>query len=529
MLNRRKIKFLNSLVLVCLLISGSFLAQNKNKGKLIELLNADRLKYVAKLQAKRLLGNVIFKHENTTLNCDSAYLYDNNTLEAFSNVVIRKGDSLTITGSKLHYDGNTKLGFLEGNVVCIDKDMTLTTSALNYDGNKNIVSYYNGANIVSKNNTLTSRNGHYYTQTRDLWFRYNVELKNPEYTLTGDTLRYNTLNKTTYFLGPTKVKGKQNSLYCENGWYNTQTQVSWIYKNAHINSGKNELYGDSIYYNKKSAYGKVLGHVMILDTAQKVKVFGGKAEHFELKGISIVTDHPVFMQQNPKDSLFLTADTLFSIEKQDTAAYRKMKTDSTIIANDTSEIKAFHNVKIMKKDLFGICDSLFYSSVDSTMTLYRNPVLWEKNSQLTAKEIKIVTGKKSIRSFQMTGNAFIIEEVDSGLYNQIRGKEVFGFFEGDSLRKINVKGNCQVYYYVKNDKKKIIGLNQTDCSEINAYLRKSEINKITFIKKPKSVVYPIQKINPSDHRLKGFLWVPEKKPLPNDFTNFINNSYAKNN
>ena len=199
LLKKERLKFLFLLALSFILFFSNPIFSQK-KGKMIELVNADRLKYVSSIQAKRLLGNVVFRHETTTLSSDSAYLYDNNTMEAYGRVVIRKGDSLTITGNFLRYDGNTKLGFIDGNVVCIDKEMTLTTNALNYDGNLNIASYFSGGTIVSKSNTLTSRSGYYYTQSRDIWFKHDVKLTNPEYKLNSDTLRYNPILKTVYVL-----------------------------------------------------------------------------------------------------------------------------------------------------------------------------------------------------------------------------------------------------------------------------------------------------------------------------------------
>ena len=123
--------------------------------------------------AQRLIGNVVFKHEGSTITCDSAYKFSNNTLEAYDHIVIRKGDSLTITGNTLKYDGNTKQAVLEGNVVCVEKDMTLTSNVLTFDVSKSIASYYGGGTIVSKNNTLTSKNGYYYSTTKDVAFRYS--------------------------------------------------------------------------------------------------------------------------------------------------------------------------------------------------------------------------------------------------------------------------------------------------------------------------------------------------------------------
>src|ERR1700757_2816915 len=131
-----KIKSLH--ILFFLLLGTNFLLAQKQ----IEY-KADKIKFMKgyKGGAKRLLGNVQFIHEGMVMTCDSSYFLDDNNIEAYSNIVIRKGDSLTITGANAKYSGTTKLGLIEGNVVCIEKDMTLTTSVLQFDSKNSLSSY----------------------------------------------------------------------------------------------------------------------------------------------------------------------------------------------------------------------------------------------------------------------------------------------------------------------------------------------------------------------------------------------------
>src|SRR5436190_24262928 len=57
-------------------------------------------------------GNVRFRQQETLLYCDLAYQYPGtNAIEAFSNVRIVQGDSLTLSGDRLSYNGDTKKAF----------------------------------------------------------------------------------------------------------------------------------------------------------------------------------------------------------------------------------------------------------------------------------------------------------------------------------------------------------------------------------------------------------------------------------
>jgi lipopolysaccharide export system protein LptA len=503
------------LYIFCLLafFSTGLIAQQKGTttdggNKMIDF-SANRIVYKSSKHAQMLIGNVVFKHEGVVITCDSAYRFENNTVEAYDHVVIRRGDSLTITGDQLNYDGNIKQANVEGNVTCVEKDMVLTTPVLTYDVKNSVGSYFGGGTIVNKENTLTSRNGYYYSASKTLAFRHDVKLTNPDYTMYCDTLNYNTVSKTAFFVGPTTIVSKENKLYCENGWYDTQQEKSNLSTNAHVFTKTNELIADSIYYDRKAGYGKAFSCVQVIDTVNKTIIHGNLAEHFEKTNISIVTQKALLIKQFERDSMLITADTLFSEQR-----VSKIKGNK-----DSVFVKAYRNIKIYKPDLQGVSDSLTYTTYDSTLALYKNPVLWSDSTQLNAKEVYVHLSNNKVESFDLLGNAFIISQEDSLKFNQIKGKEVKGYFTNDTLRKIVVTGNAQVAYYIRNDKKKLIALNKTDCSSIHVNFGKGEIEKITFITKPVATLIPIKDVNPEQERFKGFSWNPQRKP--NDKAAFL--------
>ena len=158
----------------------------------IELVHADVSEFDQSLNAKatRLIGSVVFKHQNAFMYCDSAYLYrEENRLEAFNNIRITQGDSITLTGKKLNYDGNSKNATVTENVIMSDRKMTLNTSKLDYNLDLDIASYSDSAHIIDGQNTLTSKLGYFYSHSHDLFFRKDVLLVNPKYTMNCDTLR----------------------------------------------------------------------------------------------------------------------------------------------------------------------------------------------------------------------------------------------------------------------------------------------------------------------------------------------------
>ncbi|MBC7694260.1 MAG: hypothetical protein H7141_02315 [Burkholderiales bacterium] len=498
-------------VLILLLFVSSFSqtkpfkptkAAEPQSGKLINIRHAKRLVYDSSLgiDARRLIGDVECEHEGAVMRCDSAYLYSDKKLEAFGHISIVKGDSIFVYGDSLRYDATTKLAHLKGHVRCIEKDMTLTTNTLIYDIGNSIASYYDGGTIVNKENTLKSKNGHYYSSNKEMAFHYDVTLINPDYKMSGDTLRYDTDNKTAYFLGPSIITSKENYIYCENGWYDTENEISRFSKNALIVNDNQRLTGDSVYYNRKRGYARVTKNVQIIDTsaANQSIITGNYAEHYEKGNRAIVTGNAIFGKVIEKDTLFMSADTL---------SYAQPDSMHTFV-------RAFRHVKIFKKDLQGMCDSLTYLMHDSLMTMYNSPILWTNNGQVTAKLIKVTAGQTSIKYFELLNNAIVIQKVDSldeNKFNQIEGRRIEGFFAKDSIRKLNVIGNAQIIYYVKQ-KATYKGVNKTICSDLTVWFGGDGVDRATFRNKPESTVFPLADVKDEEMRLKHFVWFEKKRP-----------------
>jgi len=513
--------------------------------KQVEILNAGSLKFDNNIAAgaKRLIGDVQFKHENTLMFCDSAYFYSDNSLDAFGHVRIEQNDGIYLHGDLLKYNGDTKIAILTRNVVVNKGDMELTTDVLNYDISSGIGYYTTPARIVNKDNILTSDRGSFFSKTNDFNFKKNVVLTNPQFVINCDTMRYNTVSKITYFLGPTTIKSKENLIYCEDGWYDTNNDLSRFNKNAYIISAEQKMIGDSLFYDRKLGIGRAFNHIQIIDTTQNLTIQGDYAIHYERNGFSFVTGNALLTQRYEKDTLFLHADTLKAVSnnspkksvqpimtsqipkgKGKDSKNKKQKTKDSELPvieepvhpeepnSKNKKLFAYHKVKFFKKDMQGKCDSLVFTTMDSTMKLYGRPIIWSEENQLTADSMKIQTGEKAIQSIELTSSGFIVSREDNIHYNQIRGKYMKGFFKKNDLYLIKVEGNGQTIYYDK-DKGKIKAVNRADCTDLNIYLKDKKMNHITFITKPDATLYPLNQIDIKELKLKDFSWRGDERPL----------------
>lgn len=466
----------------------------------IELIKANTLEYdeTKGTRTKKLRGNVIFKHENTFMFCDSADLFEQNNLEASGNIRINQGDTLFAYGDKLKFDGNTGVSELHDHVILKDNEMELTTNHLNFNTNTSIGNYYGGGNIITKDNVLTSDIGHYYSHSKDFFYKGNVRLVNPDYTILTDTLKYNTFNEISYFFGPTRIISDENVIYCENGWYDSKNERSKFSRNTKVNTDGQEIFTDSLIYDRKAGIGEAFRNVTMVDTSKNMIVKGDYSWFSDKQNMQLVTGKALFIQTDGSDSLFLHADTLKSIS--DTSGKERV-------------LYAFHKVKFYREDMQGQCDSLVYDFKDSIIRLYNKPILWNGPNQLSGKHIAIKSSKGVVENLKIHEEAFITAIVDSsGFYNQVKGDSMDGIFFENRLDHIKVMRNSESIYYAKEDSGGYIGINKAEAKNMRINLKDEQIDKITFYINPKAILFPIREYNKKDFLLRGFLWEDKKRP-----------------
>ena len=473
-------------------------AQRKKKQKnKVEILHADELSLDRPRSLKKLEGNVQLKHQEVILSCDSALVYDNsNVVEAYSNVELNQGDTLFLYGDFIRYDGDARKALVVGNVRLMDQRSRLTTDRLEVDLNTNIGYYLTGGVIEDDSTRIESVRGYYHSDSKNYYFKDSVHITTPQYEIFSDSMIYNTETDLTRFSGPTHIVGDSMDIYCEGGWYNRQQETFRFEKNASISTPERTVRGDTIFYERRTGFGRVTGHAVMIDTTRKVILSGAQAVYQSDPERTLMTGRALFRQYDPNgDTLYLHADTLRSF--MDTAGKRVMT--------------AYYGVRIFRKDLQGVCDSLAYSFADSVIRMFVQPVIWSGENQLSSDDMELFTKDEMMDHFEMHGNAMIISRYDSIRFNQIKGKKMFGYFRENELYRIDVNGNGESIYYPE-DQGKLIGMNRAECSNIIIFVEERKIKKIKLLKSPTGTLSPPPEGFSEDQRLKGFKWLSGERP-----------------
>lgn len=208
------------------------------------------------------------------------------------------------------------------------------------------------------------------------------------------------------------------------------------------------------------------------------------------------------MPKAPKDSVKITKKV-----KPDTVVFNPADTVTTRV------IRAYHNVKIFKSNIQAKTDSLFYTSADSTLRCYGNPIIWSEGSQVVGDTIYVQFKKNKLNNLQAFKNAFLVNTpADSLRFNQIKGRYMTGFFEEGKLKTLYVDGNAESIYYTQDDSTKVYKeMNQTLSSRIKFRFKNNDIDEIVYINSIEGALNPENKVS-KDNVLKGFSWKPKERP-----------------
>ncbi len=494
-------KFFTLCIIICLWASA--FGQRR-----LEIIHTNKM--MGDRDLRKLYGNVVFKHKDTYMYCDSAYYFSRlGHFEAYNNIRI-VDSTVTVTADSLFYNSKTSIANLRGEVVMSNKDMRLTTKFLDYDSKERIAYYYDGGVIKNPENTLSSKLGTFYVSSNDAYFKTNTEVKGENYTINTDTLRYNTKTEINYFYGPTTIVSNGDVLYTENGWYNSKTGEAEFYKNTKAQSESRYIKSDSLFYNEKTEIGHAYGNVEMKDTAENVILYSQYAYHNGALKKSFLVDSVLMVQVHNGDSLFMNADTLFleTITKEDSTEYNL--------------VKAYHKVRYFKSDIQGVCDSLVYHSLDSTVKMFANPVIWSEENQITGHEITLIIKNEELHRIEIDEKSFVVSQDSPDKFNQMKGTSLTGYVKDNNLHRIDIRNFGETIYFMK-DGLDDVGINKATCDSITIYIKENKANQIVFRSNPDGILYPPNELSKDNQKLTDFRWLNHMRPASkNDVFVWIN-------
>lgn len=472
-------------------------------------------------------GNVVFRQGNMWMYCDSAYYFpEQNSMDAFGHVRMTQGDTLHIYADKLYYDGSRRYARLrcgptQRQVKLQNRKVTLITDSLDYDLYREQGFYECGGTLEDDVNTLTSVIGIYSPSTKDAEFYRDVVLVNRKdhYRLLSDTLLYNTNTNLARIISPTRIYGETDTVITTRGSYNTRTGMADLTARSiilHTDSAGNvtTLEGDSIVYDKihriSRAYAfrdrsKRPAPMVITDTAHNSVLIGGFGLYNDATREALASDYPLLKEFSRPDTIFLRADTIRT-------QVIGMSAD-TLATKDYHIAKAYNRARFFKDDLQGIADSIMFVERDSMLYLYRRPIVWSDERQVSGNIIEVHLNDSTSDWARLPDYGLMMEHVDEDFYNQLAGKHMFATFKDNSLDRLEVEGSVQTIFLPQEKDSTYNRLVYAESSNLTIDMDGQDMSKLKMWPEVTGDVTPIFLVKKSQKLLPKAEWHGELRPL----------------
>lgn len=513
---------------------------------------------ILKKNVLRATGNVIIIQDDTIqIFADSLYYNGNNkTAELFNNVVLKNGDrqlftesmiymlderqalfrdtcilaksSLRMSSLKARYDVNTNLAYFYEEVTVIDDSLKLKSDSMMYDTDIDRAYFIAPSYIERNGSRIYCEDGFYDIVDERAYFSGNPVYFKDDQLARAENMFYNGKDSLTILSGNAYVKDSSSFAKAEIISLNDITDDIILDGDAYYEEDSKTITGPRIIYNTKSKDVELPGRSVIRhekgiiegDTSSYIK----SIDEGYVRGFAIYTDtveqrvlesdrffykeenqyfkatrdkrRPLLKQLIEDDTLYFSADTIVNAISKDSFNY----------------MQAVRQVKIFKSDLQAICDSLYYSEKDSVMHLHGNPVVWSDTTQFTADTIMLVLRDGEVRQIIARSSGFIASMDLPGYYNQIKGKYIHAYLDSNTLRRMDVEGNSESLYLLKDEDDAYVGPNKTLCQRMRFYFENQELSRIVYYSEPESKLTPFGQAGESEFRLKGFSWHEKIRP-----------------
>lgn len=388
---------------------------------------------------RKLLGSVVLRTEQMTMQADSAYQFiDRNRIHAF-NIQIDTEDE-TIWADTLLYNTLTDFSQFRGRVIIESATNTVFSETVDVLAPLDLAIFQSPVRFEDKSGVLLAESGIYYQEADSAIFKGNVQL--------SDTTQY--------------------------------------------------LEADSLFMNRSKDLYELQSRVFADDFEEKV-TFSGDYLYADSSGYRLLTGNDAWLMEvsdSEKDTTHLLAK---KIELQET--------------DSTSLMDAYQQVRLWSSKFSAVADTANYSDAEELFKLSGNPIVWQKNIQLTGPYIEATLTDGDIRFLKSYIRPIAVQEdTSTQRLNQMTGDTLHAYFDSGELDSLVVFDNSEIIFHQKNDAGEPDGLMEMVAAGSSTML--FENGEFDFFKAVTNIngTYIPENEGGSDRTLDNFQWNPERKP-----------------
>ena len=507
------------------------------------VLTSDNLKYLIDHDLAQFRGSVVQLTDKDHNTLRTRHL-DYNTADSvavFQNGgAMRDKDGQIIESRNGTYDSKVKIFTFENDVNMFTDSVFIKTRSLVYESNKDFATFGFATDMWKDESMLSANEGWYDRANEVFFFQRNVHVMTEDQEGWCDTMYFYRNTSNVDMLGHAQITDTTRNIFSLAGrieYLDSLSKVTMTKKPAIISEAQNKDGSvDSVYLGAEKLIYYTLKKCdidsrLMVDAEKRIAAmhvdpvgeYRRKAAAEAAKAAEeAAKNDPNYRPKNapsakrddklsaaapkPMVDSVAVADTL--LPKADTLVVRPPK-DTTKLGF----LEARRNVKIFKKDMQIVCDSLLYSDVDSLARLFEGPIIWqEERKQYQSDSVYLAVKDGAIDKASLMANAFITIQEDSTHYDQIKGTEMLAYFDSEGeLSRFDVLGGASALFYVEENEV-LATVNKPESKMLSAQLKNGEVQKIYYYDQVKNDGYPIVQLSADERILKGFSWKPEMRP-----------------
>ena len=512
------------------------------------VLTSDNLKYLIDEDLARFRGSVVQltdKDHNTLRTRHLDYNTKDSVAVFMNGASMRDKDGQIIESRDGTYESKIKRFTFTNDVNMFTDSIFVKTRKLIYESDLNLATFGAGTNAWQEDNMLSSEKGWYDRGKEVFLFMDDVHVMTPDQEGWCDSLYFYRGPQDVEMLGNAQISDTTRNVFSLAGRVQYQDSLSKVTltRDPAVITQTDEEDGsvDTVYLGaEKLVYYTVrmcdIDSTLVEDSEKRlsdldvdpVGEFRKKAAQAAAKAAEEAAQNdpnyrarkeaekrtsaparkaPAAPVQDDTTTLSGPAGMPDSLAVSDTVAVEPL--DTTAIGF----LEALHNVRIYKKDMQVVCDSLVYSDLDSLARLFKNPMIWQEvRRQYAADSITVVIDEGAMEKASLMSNAFITIQEDTDLFDQIRATEMLAFFdEKGGLTRFDALGGASALFFIEeNDTYATV--NKTDSKMLSATFKDGDIERIYYYESPKNDGYPVVQLADDERLLKAFNWQPEKRP-----------------
>ena len=173
---------------------------------------------------------------------------------------------------------------------------------------------------------------------------------------------------------------------------------------------------------------------------------------------------------------------------------------------------AYYRARFFKKDIQGVADSIVFVEQDSMMYMFRKPIVWSGERQVTGNRIDVHFNDSTADWALLPESGMMSEYVDEDFYNQLAGKTMLATFANQTLKRLDVSGNVETIFLPQESDSTFNRLINAESSFLTIELDSGKMDKLKMWPEVSGTVTPIFLVKNSQKYLQKFRWWSSIRP-----------------